>query len=116
MPRGPAPAWKARKEPLLDDHVLASVSAAEMNAENGRYGELIYAGCPDEERALEIKRALFRAAKRQGYSISAHVEKAGQAYQVRFVAIDKLAARRYIVEKYGPDRTAWPYNPRQRGI
>lgn len=115
MPRGPAPGWRARKPPLLDAHILASVNAAEMNAENGFHGELLYTGCKTKERADEVKRALYRAAKRQGYSVTAKVEKHGAEFQVRFTAINKEAARRFVVEKYGPDRTAWPYNPRKRG-
>lgn len=115
MPRGPAPAWRGRKEPLLDSYILASVSASPVNPDNGHYGELVYAGCETRERAEEIKRALFRAAKRQGYSVTAKVEKRLRTFRVRFTAIDKAAARRHVIEKYGTDRSLWPYNPRMRG-
>lgn len=115
MPRGPAPGWRARKPPFLDSHILASAQAADMNPETGHYGELVYTGCKTRERAAEIKQALFRAAKRQGYSVTAEIEKKRGEFQVRFTAIDKKLARRYIIEKYGSDRSAWPYNPRRKG-
>jgi hypothetical protein len=87
-----------------------------MNPETGHYGELIYAGCATKERAAEIKQALYRAAKRQGFSLTTKIEKSGKEWDVRYTAIDKAVARRYVVERYGSDRAAWPYNPRKRGI
>jgi hypothetical protein len=115
MPRGPAPGWRARKPPFLDEHILASVNAAVMDEETGRYAELLYTGCTTQARAKEIQQALFRAAKRQGYSLTAKIEKSGKEYNVRFTAVSKAHARRYVIEKYGSDRSAWPYNPRKRG-
>lgn len=108
MPRGAAPAWRARKGPFLDDHILASTRAAEMNSETGFYGTLVYAGCESAERAKEIVRALHRAGKRQGYSVHAKVKKSGGKHDVHFTAIDKATARRYVVATYGSDRSAWP--------
>jgi len=114
MPRGPSPSWRQRKPPLLDSHILASVADGTVNDE-GQYSVLVYTGCETRERALEIKRALFRAAKRQGVSVTAKVEKHGKEFAVRFRAIDKATARKYVIERYGPDRSLWPYNPRKRG-
>jgi hypothetical protein len=114
MPRGPAPAWTARLEPLLDDHIIASMSTP-MNPDTGFYGELIYAGCATEERAEEIKRALYRAANRQKVSLVYTIEKSGKEYQVRFTAINKSHARRHQVAVHGKDRSAWAYDPRKRG-
>ena len=46
VPRGPAPGWRARKQPVLDSHILAAVNAAggvgKHNA--GHYGELVIDG------------------------------------------------------------------------
>lgn len=114
MPRGPAPAWRARKPPFLDSHILASVGDGSQN-EQGHYSELVYTGCATRERATEIKQALFRAAKRQNVSVTADIERSGKEWQVRFKAIDKATARKYVIERYGSDRTQWPYNPRKRG-
>lgn len=113
MPRGPAPQWRARKPPLLDDHILASMSQP-MNEETGFYGALVYTGCKDENRAIEIKQALYRAAKRQGVSLVTQIMSSGKEYQVRFVAINKSHGRRHLVKTYGTDRSAWPYDPRKR--
>jgi hypothetical protein len=114
MPRGKSAPWRVRKPPFLDSHILASVNAAPMNPETGHFGELVYTGCPTRERAAEVKRALFRAAKRLNYSVTADIERSSQGFAVRFTAIDKQAARRYMVQKYGTDRNAYPYNPRKR--
>jgi hypothetical protein len=114
MPRGPARPWRALKQPVLDSHIAASINAKDMHPETGYYGELVYTGCKSEQRASEIKQALFRAAKRQGVSITAKVEKSGSEWQVRFTVINKAHARRFVVSKYGTDRNAWPYNPRRR--
>src|SRR5258708_30016476 len=113
------PAWRKRKEPVLDAEVQASVErgqphAGEHTAEGHSYAELIYGGCESPERALEIKNALFRSAMRLRVSISAKIVKNGDVWDVRYTARCKDCARMYIVATYGPDRQAWPYNPRER--
>lgn len=112
MPRAGAPEWRRRKEPVLDHLLIASVSQVNgvHNAE-GHYGELVYAGCESKTRADEIKRALYRAGKHTGHSVHAKVEKHGSEWQVRFKAIDKTMARKYMLSHYGDDRTKWPYSP-----
>ena len=67
MPRGPAPQWKRLKEPLLDEHVKASINAVDGNpdSETGHYGTLHITGIDSRERAKELHQALFRAASRQ---------------------------------------------------
>lgn len=115
MPRSAAPPWRRRREPVLDHLLHASV--AQVNGvhhpETGHYGELVYTGIENRERAVEIKRALFRAGKHTGHSVSAKVEKTGEEYQVRFKAIDKTKAKEYVLTRYGPDRSKWPYSPRR---
>lgn len=105
------------KEPIMDEHVRASVAAVEaFDPETGHYGTLHYVGCPTKERAAEIKQGLFRAAKRIGVSMSATVVKAGDGtWTVEFRAIDKAKAREHVLAKYGSDRSKWPYDPRARG-
>ena len=97
---------------MLDHLILASVDQASGRYnEHGHYGELIYSGCDTRARAEEIKRALFRAGKHTGQSVSAKIEKTGDQWQVRFKAIDKTMARSYMLSHYGDDRTRWPYSP-----
>jgi len=117
MPRGPAPQWKRRAEPVLDDHVRASVDAAngKHDPETGHYATLRYVDCATKERADEIKRALYRCAKYLGYSMSAQIKKASDdTWLVEYKAIDKVMARKHVLEKYGTDRSKWPYDPRAR--
>jgi hypothetical protein len=115
MPRSGAPQWKKLKEPILDHLLHASVNqAGGKHNKEGHYAELVYAGCETKERALEIKRALFRAGKRTGHSVSAKVLRNGNVYDVHFKAIDKIHAKKYVMDHYGADRTKWPYSPFKR--
>lgn len=108
MPRGPSPQWTKRKAPFTYEHIQSSVAGG-LDTQTGHYAELIYSGCESEARAQEIKRSLYRCAKHLGYSMKAEVEPgAGGAFQVRFKAIDKTAARTYVRKRYGQDM---PYNP-----
>jgi hypothetical protein len=117
MPRGPAPQWRTRKEPILDAHIRASVDQVKgVHDELGHYGLLVYAGCETRERAKEIVQALHRSGRHLGFSVSAKVVKAEDGtHQVHFKAIDKTMAKKYMLEKYGTDVSRWPYNPRRRG-
>jgi hypothetical protein len=110
MPKGPGAPLRPRKHPLTDEHIQASVDGG-MNPETGHYAELIYGGIETQERALEIKRSLFRCAKHMGYSMKADIEKTATGYQVRFKAIDKVKARAYIAAKYKDRPHELPYNP-----
>jgi len=116
VPRGPAPQWKRRKEPILDDYLKASVDQVNgAHDERGWYGLLVYAGCENYERAKEIKRALYRSGLHTGYSVWAEIVKAGDGtWQVHFRAISKKHARAYVVNKHGTDRSQWPYDPRRK--
>lgn len=109
MPKGPGAPIRPRKQPLTDEHIQASVAGG-MDAE-GHYQELVYGGIETPERALEIKRSLYRCAKHLGYSMKADVERTASGYQVRFRAIDKARARAYIAAKYKDRPHELPYNP-----
>lgn len=116
MPRGPAPEWKRRKEPILDDHLRASIDAVGgvHDPETGWYGTLHHTGCETRERAKEIVQALFRAARYVQCSVAATVHPADDGtFYVEFKAINKAHARAYIVNKHGTDRSKWPYDPRR---
>ena len=125
MPRGPSPAWRARKEPVVDDWILASVAKAgglgKHHPQTGHYADLIIRGLADKEEAMEWRRALFRCAhylnrtKQAPLSMSAKIERDGKGYRIVFRAVDKTLARAHVLARYGPDRSKWPYDPRRRG-
>ena len=117
MPRGPAPEWTRRKEPVLDHYLQASIDLADgiPDPETGHYGLLHYTGINDRERAKEIKRALYRAGRHVGVSVHAEIVRADdKTFTVAFRSIDKTHAKKYILAKYGTDRSNWPYDPRRR--
>lgn len=116
MPRGPAPGWRARKEPVLDDWIQASVAqAGGKHDDSGQYAELHITGLAGLEEAREYVRALHRAGRYLGFSVHAKHQRAGRGYIVRFRAIDKTHARAFVMQRYGTDRSRWPYDPRRRG-
>ena len=117
MPRGPAPQWSRRKEPILDDHLRASVTQANgvHDPDTGHYAVIHYTGCGTRERAKEIKQALHRSARHVGVSVSTEIVKAGDGtFTVKYRAIHKSFARKYMIDHYGPDTANWPYRPRER--
>lgn len=124
MPRGPAPQWRARKEPVLDSYVLASVEQAGgigKHNTQGHYATLVIRDFESYEEAEEWSRALHRCAhflarnRIADVSVTARIERDGAGHKITFKAIDKTLARKYVLEKYGTDRTKWPYNPRRKG-
>lgn len=125
MPRGPAPAWRARKQPVVDDWVLASVNEAggpgKHDPVTGHYARLVIRGLADRGEAEEWRRALYRCAHyltRAGVAdvgVSAVIKRAGSGYLIEYHAVDKTLARKHVMDKYGPDRSKWPYDPRRRG-
>jgi hypothetical protein len=125
VPRGPAPGWRKRKDPVLDSHVMASVEraggAGKHDPATGHYAELVIRGLASREEASEWSRALHRSAhylSRNGIcdiSMSAKITRDGRGYKIVFKAIDKTWARNYVLTTYGADRSKWPYDPRRRG-
>lgn len=126
MPRGPGPAWRARKPPVLDDWVMASVQRAggpgKHHPATGHYGELVIV-CATGDEAREYSRALYRSARYLhkwrladvGISADRPKKRPDGKWGLKFRAVDKTLARNHVMEKYGPDRTQWPYDPRRRG-
>jgi hypothetical protein len=124
MPRSALPEWRKRREPIVDGYVIASVTQAGGQGQHnsdGHYAELVITGLDSREEAAEYVRALNRSAlwltRNAGAEVgmSAKIEKTATGYRVRFKAVDKVLARKHILEKYGPDPSQWPYNPRARG-
>lgn len=127
MPRGPSPAWSARKQPVLDDYIWASVQQSgglgNHHPQTGHYGTLVITGLSSREEAKEYHNALYRCAhylNRHGTApLSMHTDKPVQqadgTWSLSFRAIDKTIARQHVLAKYGNDRSKWPYDPRRRG-
>lgn len=115
MPRSESRPWKKRKEPVLDHLVHQSVAQSSGKTdEKGRYGEVHYVGCETRERAQEIRQAAFRAKRYTGYSVSATAKQdADGTWRVVIMAVDPAYAKKYVIEKYGTDRTKWPYSGRR---
>lgn len=113
MPRGPERQWRRQQPPLTDAHIMASVQGGHVQ---GFYREVLYTGIETHDRAVELRRSLYRCAKRLGYSMKADIEtlssEQGVTFQIRYRAIDKTVARAWVMKTYGTDRTRWPYNPR----
>lgn len=110
MPKGTPQPIRPRKEPIVDHLIMASVEGG-MDPATGKHRELVYGGIDSQERAQEIKRALYRCARYLKYSLTASVEKTGEGHQIRYTVIDKEVGRRYIREKYQGREHEMPYNP-----
>ena len=122
MPRGPAPPWRVRMQPVTDDYLLASISQSGGKHDlRGAYAELVIRGLADRDEATEYVRSLFRCAlwlnrnRKTSISVTAKTEQTAKGWQVRFTVFDKVHARKYMLETHGPDVNRWPYNPRRRG-
>ena len=125
MPRGPAPTWRARKEPVTDDYLLAAVSQAggpgNHHPKTGLYSTLIIRGLKDRDEADEYSRSLFRCAlwltrnRNADISVTTKIKKSGDGYLIEFGVYNKTHARAHIMAKHGTDRNKWPYDPRRRG-
>jgi hypothetical protein len=122
MPRGPAPAWRARKQPVADAYILASIEQAggKYHAETGFY-KTLRLRLDDNDDAREWHRAFRRSAvylHRNGIAdIGIHVEikRDRKGQYLEYVAINKAHTYRFIIQRYGPDRSKWPYDVHRRG-
>jgi hypothetical protein len=115
--KGPPPNW-SRRDCRFDHLVVAAISRG--------YGtELVYNGIDDYERADEIRRGIYRCAKHRGLTAEAgpareadpgemgiHKKRDG-TWEVRYRMWDKRTGRKRHLERHGPDRASWPYDPRR---
>lgn len=122
MPRGPGAPWRARKQPVADSYILASIEQAHgrYDPDSGFYAWVVLRMDPGDDIA-EWHRALRRAAvylhKHGIADVGVHVEKKRDARgrYLRYVAINKNHTYRYMLDHYGADRTKWPYDVHARG-
>lgn len=116
MARGGPPGW-TRRDCSFDHLVVAAMQSG--------YGtEMVYKGIASWERADELRRGIYRCASHRGISAEAGpsrltdppamgISKTGRTYTLRYRVWTKRAARRSHLDRYGADRTAWPYDPRR---
>lgn len=126
MPRGPGPGWRRRKPPILDEHLMESVRRAggigKHHPETGHYADLVIL-CDDITEAREHSQALYRCArymcKWRIADIGVYPDKPKKRRDGKFIltfrAVDKTLARAHVMQKYGKDRSKWPYDPTRRG-
>lgn len=105
---------------------MASVQRAggpgRHHPETGHYAELVIV-CADITEAREYSRALYRAGRYLskwriadiGVSADRPKKRPDGKYGVTFRAVDKTLARYHVMQKYGRDRSQWPYDPHRRG-
>lgn len=111
MPRGPARPWRA-----LAPHTREMLPVVQTSLDQVGYErELVWEGCSDSDRALQVQRGIYNAASHLGISAQCRIEKTGQTYRVVFRLFDKRKARASHVQRNGTDRTKWAYNPRAKG-
>lgn len=121
MPRGPSRPWKA-----LAPHTSECMPFIRAAISQG-FGKVIeIKGIEGEERAANLRRGIYNAARHNKVSAEAGkagtfavgdemgVHKNGGTFTLRFRVWDKAGARKRHIEAYGTNRDLWPYNPRQR--
>jgi hypothetical protein len=108
MAKGPARRWR---DPAPHTSECLPYVHAALAAGHGN--ELTITGVPGGQRAAEIRRGLFNAARMRTVSVHVKVTKQRNGtYTITYATHDKGEARGYVLARYGTDRTAWPYNPR----
>ena len=118
MAKGPPPPWNRRD--CTFDHLVAAAVA------KGSGRVMVYSGIADIGRAHAIRRGIYRCAKHRGLSADAGpsgrlvsgddmgVRKTGSEYELRYRVWSKGSGRKRVLEKYGPNRGGWPYDPRRK--
>lgn len=122
MPKGPSRPW--RKLAPHTEECIPFFRAA-LQAGFGKNTEI--KGIKSAERAHDLRRGIYNAASL--HKVSAEAGRAEQfatgdemgvhqntdgTFTLKFRLHDKHKARARHVEKYGTDRTLWPYNPREK--
>jgi hypothetical protein len=117
--KGPPPQWN-RRDCSFDHLVVAAMAKG--------YGKvLVYNGIESFERADAIRRGVYRCGKHRGLTVDAGpggrlvsgddamgIRKSGSEYELRYRLFTKSQGRKRHIEKYGADRSKWPYDPRRR--
>lgn len=118
MPKGPPPPWNRRD--CSFDHLVAAALA------KGPGRVLVYSGIASLERAHAIRRGVYRCGRHRGITVDAGpagrlvtepgdmgIRKTGDGYELRYRIWSKTRGRAAVLKNHGPDRAAWPYDPRR---
>jgi hypothetical protein len=118
MTKGPPPLWNRRD--CRFDHLVAAA------VDRGYGVVLVYRGMPDVDRAQDVRRGIYRCARHRNISAEAGgvalaegpeamgiTRERDGTYTLRFRVWSKTQGRRSHLERHGPDRGAWPYDPRR---
>jgi hypothetical protein len=119
MPKGAPPGW-SRRDCRFDHLVTAAI-------DKGFGRVLVYSGVESWQRADDIRKGIFRCAKHRGVSADAGpsrevtgqdpgimgIRKTGRTFELRYRLWSKRDARRAHLDRHGPDRGSWPYDPRR---
>jgi hypothetical protein len=119
MGKGNPPAWNRRD--CRFDHLVAAAIA------KGNGTVLKYTGIETYDRAEEIRRGIYRCARHRNITADAGpggrlvsgpdemgVRKRGRTYELWYRIHAKRSGRKAHLERYGADRSAWPYDPRRK--
>jgi hypothetical protein len=101
----------------LDSHIAAAMAQCNGKPapDTGLMGKLVYVGCDSRERAVEVKRMLYRSASHHKVSLATDIVPADDGtFQVHFSVFHKSYGRKYVLDKYGSDRSKFPYDPRAK--
>src|ERR1051326_8934379 len=116
MPKGPPPT-QTRRDCRFDHLVAAAIAQG--------YGKvLVYRGIETLERGHEIRRGIFRCARHREISADAGPSRlvdgeemglraVGTKFELRYRVFSKSSGRARILQRHGPDRAKWPYDPRR---
>ena len=109
-----------RKEPICDEFLLASVTAAngKHDKTNGHYAWRKLK-CDTYEEAVAYKDGLYLSKKHfkrhpkkfPQVSVTTKITEADGKFYVEYCAIHPDYVAFYMINKYGEDRTKWPYQP-----
>jgi hypothetical protein len=115
--KGPPPSW-SRRDCRFDNLVVAAIGKG--------YGHVLrLTGIESLERAHDVRRGIYRCAKHRGVTADAGpgshlvsgdemgVHATGKTFELRFRVWSKRDARKRHLQRYGADRSAWPYDPRR---
>jgi hypothetical protein len=115
--KGPPPAWN-RRDCSFDHLVRAAVVKG--------YGRvLVYGGIEDIGRAHEIRKGIYRCARHRKLTADAGpssrlaggdemgIRKTGRTYELRYRIFSKRTGKKSVLDRHGPDRSKWPYDPRR---
>jgi hypothetical protein len=120
MPKAPPPPWSTR-DCRFDYLVNAAIG-------QGPGAEVTMNGIESVPRAEDIRRGIYRCAGHRQVSAWVKWQHDGEwttntaswppdkqpdgTYTLVYAVTDKRTARKRHLAVYGPDRAAWPYNPR----